>query len=109
MKFLLFFTPVLFLLMSCKKHQAGNTCVQENIKQAKYPGSCIDKIEQYTYHGQAVYYFAAGQSCADGQSRLIDANCSELCRRGGISGETGASCPDFPDSASFVRIVWERH
>ena len=64
------------------------------------------KVYSYTYKGETMYYVTA--ACCDMYSELYDVNCKLLGHPdGGITGKGDGTLPDFYDTRSKERVVWE--
>ena len=64
------------------------------------------QVNEYSYKGKRVFLFSA--PCCDQYEELFDENCTYLCApSGGFTGRGDSKCPDFKDSATFVKLVWK--
>ena len=103
-------SALLFLTRQCSKDELSQTpeCVLEKIHEisAENVWNPPAKIYRYVYKGQTVYFIP--QHCCDIRSQLFDANCNELCAPdGGFTGKGDGTCPDFFDTRSDEKLVWE--
>lgn len=83
-------------------------CVREVIADIakEEPRNPPAKVYSYLYEGKRVFYVPA--YCCDFPSKLYDENCNVLCAPdGGFSGSGDGKCPDFFDTRTAEKLVWE--
>lgn len=76
--------------------------IDENISN---PQTLIGKIETYLYNNEEVFLFTPREDTADVPTVVLNSACEGICEFGGIAGLN--TCPDFFETAEFIRIVWE--
>lgn len=62
-------------------------------------------IEQFEYEGQTVISIDPCVGCADAMTVVYDCSGNELCKFGGIAGFN--TCPDFSNTAVFIKVIFE--
>ena len=84
--------PMIFLLAAkeCTKAKSENhipICIEQRIEAIKREPRWNPpaEVQQYTYNGQAVYYFSS--NCCDQFNVVLDAGCNYICALSG--GSTG--------------------
>ncbi|ALJ00735.1 hypothetical protein DC20_19315 [Rufibacter tibetensis] len=83
-------------------------CVEKSIKRFSKT-ACHDdgaNVMEYSFQGKTVYVFDMGTCGADLSSQVIDSECNELGRLGGITGNTQIGGVEF-STATFIRTVWQ--
>lgn len=107
---LLFFL-VLSTCYSCKKNDLEKStppCVANKIEQLDQSSLCDNSnVTEYLFQGNTVYVFDLESCFADGQSEVIDSDCTTLGYLGGIVGNTKINGEEFA-GAMVVRVVWEK-
>lgn len=64
------------------------------------------KIYHYQYHNQPVYFITG--RCCDVPSEVYDATGKQLCQPdGGITGRGDGKCPDFFETRTEEKLIWE--
>ena len=82
-------------------------CIKRTIADAKKHSSADApvEIEEYLYNGKRVFLFTA--PCCDKYNTVYDMNCNPVCApSGGITGKGDGKCPDFKETAIFVRRLY---
>ena len=97
-----------FLINSCDK-DLPTTCLDDLKKEFKSSdGGCSGaNIKSYTFNGRTVYAFEIGTCIADGQTKVYDEDCVEICALGGIAGIIECEGISF-DEAVFIETLWEK-
>lgn len=115
MKFLLVLIAIPALMSeTCKEKRAAKqaakipVCIQQKIdsisKEPKWNPPA--EINEYSYNGKRVFLFSS--PCCDFFNELVDENCNYICApSGGFTGKGDMKCPDFQDSAKFVKLIWK--
>ena len=83
----------------------NNEWLQEKIDAMKSNRSQKGIIEQYEYEGQIVISVSNCVGCADAMTIAYDCSGKELCKSGGFAGFN--TCPDFADTAVFIKVIFE--
>ncbi|KAA9340332.1 hypothetical protein F0P94_06650 [Adhaeribacter soli] len=64
------------------------------------------KIFRYQYQDQPVYYVSG--RCCDIPGKVLNAQGEQLCEPdGGITGRGDGKCPDFFETRTQEKLVWE--
>jgi hypothetical protein len=83
-------------------------CIEDKIREiaSEEVWNPPAKIYSYWYNGQTVYFIP--QRCCDIPSVLMDSNCNAVCfPDGGIGGSGDGECPDFFDTRTNEKLIWE--
>jgi hypothetical protein len=85
-----------------------DACINQKAMELEAQGAYPDfiSIDQYAFRDDTIYLFTA--PCCDLFDYLLDRDCDTLCASGGFSGMGDGRCPGFPDSAVFVRRIWQK-
>ncbi|WP_240409923.1 DUF6970 domain-containing protein [Flavisolibacter nicotianae] len=84
------------------------SCIQARIEEIKKQPRWNPpaQVEEYVYNGKRAFLFSS--NCCDQYNELVDENCNYLCApSGGFTGRGDRKCPNFKDSAQFIRLVWK--
>lgn len=110
MKFKTLLLIAFFSFYSCEKNNDKEEyleCLQFEIDEILNSTSTTIKanIKKYKYHGVFVYAFYEG-NVVEGQTRIYNEKCLQICEFGGIGGSQISTCENW-DSAEFIETVWE--
>lgn len=103
------FLGLSLLVGSCKKVDVPKgvpVCIKKKIRQEQ--GKCLDKVYEYSFHGQTVYLFVP-DNCPDALYKLYNKSCGLICcPAGGISGMGDGACPSFYQEATDKVQIWSQ-
>lgn len=107
---IVFFTAI--VLTDCKKTNVPKgtpRCIINKIKEDKE--NCLDKVYEYTYNGESVYFFS--YPCPEGCFVLVDSDCNIIKDSQGNSvcscNWGGAFCSqDFWTNKTNEKLIWQK-
>jgi hypothetical protein len=82
--------------------------LNEQIQEFKHekPTNPPVKIYRYSFQGQEVYYVTG--YCCDVPGKVFSKEGKQLCEPdGGITGRGDGKCPDFFNSRTNEKLIWE--
>ena len=105
-----FLLGMLLSFSSCEKIDVPKgtpKCIKQRIKEEVKNNSCLEKVYDYDYNGQKVYFFVH-YNCPDAADGLLDEHCNRICSFGGISGQGSGSCPNFYQERKNEKLIWQK-
>jgi hypothetical protein len=89
------------------------SCIEQLIWVNKInPNWRIEKIEEYEFQGKLVYTLQPDhKKIADGATRILSADCKQLCYVGGFGGPDITLCNgvNFYQNAVLKREIWSKY
>jgi hypothetical protein len=105
------FAVILFISCSSTKQQTKDevpSCINTMIQafKSEQKQNPPRSITQFNYKGRQVYYVTS--PCCDQFNSVVDSTCNVLgAPDGGITGKGDGKIPDFHQTATRVRVVWQ--
>lgn len=106
------FIALLLFSMGCQKDfefEDLPLCIQNELELSNYIYCPDANILRYEFQGEQVYIFNFSSCIADGDTRVMDETCNEVCTFGGLAGATLCNGEDFYETAINETVVWEFH
>ncbi|HEX8333359.1 MAG TPA: hypothetical protein VF622_12085 [Segetibacter sp.] len=89
------------------------SCIKQLIWANKInPNWRVEKVEEYEFQGKLVYAFQPDHKrIADGATRIVSADCKQLCYVGGFGGPDITLCNgvNFYQNAVLKREIWSKY